>query len=115
MFDATDDLASGPARVTIEGDGDDVVVRVVGDVDAATAGVLAAVLAAAMTAGVARLIVDASQITFLDAAGVRALSGETGSGRRTVVRRPSRPVRRVLEVAGWADLIEAPPRSAAAV
>ena len=53
-------------------------------------------------------VIDASGVTFLDARGLRLLVRETwaarGSGCRPVLRRPTRVVRRVIDVTGTEEL-----------
>lgn len=53
-------------------------------------------------------VIDASHVTFLDVRGLRLLVRETcaahRSGRRPVLRRPTRVVRRVIDVTGTQEL-----------
>jgi anti-anti-sigma factor len=62
---------------------------------------------AALT-GTPPCVIDASDVTFLDARGLRLLVRETraaqGSGCRPVLRRPTRVVRRVIDVTGTEEL-----------
>jgi len=76
-----------------------------GDVDGLA---VAAWEAAAPSAPRAAVAVDASGATFLDCRGLRFLLRETAhtrrSGRLPELRGPSRPVQRVVELAGAAPL-----------
>lgn len=53
-------------------------------------------------------VIDASDVTFLDARGLRLLVREARAGvprdRRPVLRRPTRVVRRVIDVTGTEEL-----------
>ncbi len=59
-----------------------------------------------------RIVVDLSEVTFLDAAGIRALLTCRGvverRGARLEVRRPQIQVRRVLDITGVVDLLHLP-------
>ena len=76
-----------------------------GDVDGLA---VAAWEAAAPAAPRAAAAVDASRATFLDCRGLRFLLRETAQTRRAgglpELRRPSRPVQRLVEIAGAAPL-----------
>jgi anti-anti-sigma factor len=82
-------------------------VEVCGDVDLATAAVLAATLRQATDLRPVRLEVDLSGVTFLGCAGVDALR----SARRAVpvmgLRGPTDAVRRLLALAGLDPLVDA--------
>jgi anti-anti-sigma factor len=58
-------------------------------------------------------VIDASAVTFLDGRGLRFLVRRTGASRRAggrpVLRRPARIVRRVVDIAGAADLFTITP------
>jgi anti-anti-sigma factor len=86
---------------------DAVRVEVCGDVDLATAAVLAATLRQATDLRPVRLEVDLSGVTFLGCAGVDALR----SARRAVpvmgLRGPNDAVRRLLALAGLDRLVDA--------
>jgi anti-anti-sigma factor len=81
------------------------VLRLRGEVDSL---VVAAWQAAAPLAPRAAAAVDASAATFLDCRGLRLLVQETAetrrSGRLPELRRPSRLVRRMVEIAGAAPM-----------
>lgn len=92
------------------GDG---VLRLVGDIDAATAPELERRLGQRPIV----LVLDARDVTFIDAAGLGALlRAQRSSGCGFALRAPSTPVRRVLELAGltgWLCVEHAPSTTAA--
>jgi anti-anti-sigma factor len=81
------------------------VLRLRGEVDSLA---VAAWQAAAPEAPRAAVAIDASEATFLDCRGLRLLLHETAearrSGRLPELRRPSRVVRRLVEMTGAAPL-----------
>jgi anti-sigma B factor antagonist len=85
----------------------DVMVRVVGDVDMATAGFLAAELAQAVEGFDGAVTVNMAGVTFLDSAGLcallRAHTALDTRGRRLVVTSPARAASRTFELAGLLD------------
>jgi anti-anti-sigma factor len=74
-----------------------------GDLDFAAAGAARRTLCQ-LDAGVRRIVLDLSHITYLDAAGVRFLltakKRARATGKNLVFRHPSRCVRRVLAITG---------------
>ena len=64
-------------------------------------------------AGAPPAVIDASGVTFLDARGLRLLVRQAraanGSGCRPVLRRPTRVVRRVIDVTGTEELFTITP------
>jgi anti-sigma B factor antagonist len=83
------------------------VVTVSGDVDLAAADALWTVLDEQVRPGAA-VVVDCSKVAFLDSMGLRALiraqQKADASGARLTLASPSEAVRRVLQLAGVADL-----------
>lgn len=92
-----------------------VTVRLCGDLDIASAGAARRVLEQ-LDAGIQQIVLDLSDITYCDAAGVRFLltaqEQARTRGRDLVVRHPSRAVRRVLAITGELPVI-CPPESPA--
>ncbi|WP_421119357.1 STAS domain-containing protein [Aquihabitans daechungensis] len=85
-------------------------VSLAGELDPATAPELHARLTElAADAGVTSVVIDLSEISFLDSSGLRVLvAGNEALRARSadlVLRGPSANVRRILEVTGLADLI----------
>jgi anti-anti-sigma factor len=67
-----------------------------GELDLSSAPVLAGALPSA--APPPRLVVDVSELTFVDAAGLRVLLGLAADGRTVVLRNPPRLLRRILDI-----------------
>jgi anti-anti-sigma factor len=78
-------------------------VRLCGELDIASAGAARRALEQ-LDAGIQRIVLDLSDITYCDAAGVRFLltarKQARTTGRDLIVRHPSRAVRRVLAITG---------------
>jgi len=94
---------------SVHTNGAEVVVTVSGELDAASGPALTALMAEAASFGRRRVVVDVSAVTFLDAAGLRALRGEPdgwAQGVAVVLRAPSRPVTRLLELTDSCGLLE---------
>ena len=88
-------------------------VVVTGELDLTTRPVLAEHLAQVLATGPRRLVLDMAGTRFMDCGSARLIvtAGQFLPSRRVTIRRPSPPVRRVLELAGFdADCeIEADP------
>ena len=87
--------------------GSEALIIATGEFDLASAPAAAAVFSDVLTETCGRVVIDVSGVTFLDAAGLRALRAAPRSNDEGVEIRlvaPSRPVRRILE------LIETCPR-----
>ena len=83
--------------------------RVAGEVDLATMPIFD--LALELLAGCAAdVVIDLSDVTFIDIGGVRALAQATrrvrDAGRRLWLRDPSVEVRRMIDLLGWAALYD---------
>ena len=80
-----------------------------GELDIATCPRLVAELHAAIEEGETDLIVDCADVTFFGAAGVSALvcarQRLDASGRSLKIRKPSRSVRRVLEIVNLDEMM----------
>jgi anti-anti-sigma factor len=99
---------SDALSVTIEVlDGDRAVVRLRGDLDLATAPLLAYAVRMLSAGDRCEVCVDAADLSFCDCAGVevilRAVRRSREAGGRLTVVRPSRPLRRVLEILDLRD------------
>jgi anti-anti-sigma factor len=108
-----------PLDVRVESDGSDgtAVVRVLGDLDLATADQLSAVLLPLVERGT--VVVDAAEITFCDSAGLRMilLANHEARRRDTGFRlvAPSESLVRVLELAGALPLVDVFPDAESAL
>jgi anti-anti-sigma factor len=107
----TDESPYPPLRLSVQVRGPEVVVAASGELDLAGVPAVTATLAEAVTARCRRVVIDASALTFLDAAGLRALCAKP-AGRDgdldVVLRAPSPPVRRLLELTNMCGLVERP-------
>jgi anti-anti-sigma factor len=77
--------------------GPDVLVTMSGELDIQSAPAVAALYADVISDACRRVVIDASGLTFLDGAGVRAIHGGPPSVE-VIVRAPSRPARLVLDL-----------------
>ncbi|GAB1516888.1 STAS domain-containing protein [Actinophytocola sp. KF-1] len=97
--------------VHIERIGDHLLVRVAGDVDLETAGMLAdALVEATSAADITGVIIDVAATTFFGASGLTALVSVAGHGQRTgfslvVVAQRHSMVRRVITLASLTDVL----------
>jgi anti-sigma B factor antagonist len=94
------------------------VVRIVGDLDAATSAEATAHLAAQIDAGQAKLVIDLAGVTYLSSAGLRVILGATrqarSSGGDLRLAGAAGDIRRVVDMAGFSKLIETFPTAAEA-
>lgn len=94
-------VMSGPRRT---------VVRPAGELDLSTVGRMEASLHEALAAGTPELVLDLHELEFCDAAGLqvflRARRAAFAAGAALWLERPTRIVRRVLEVSGLAWLVD---------
>lgn len=93
-----------PFQVVTELDGDVTVVSVAGELDLATVADVRSALIGATNAGVTRLVVDLSDVSFIDSVGVGAILHAkrrmTAGGVIAVVVTPSSYARVIFEVVG---------------
>jgi anti-anti-sigma factor len=98
-------------NVTTDVSGEEAVVRLAGDLDLDGAGAVTETLVSLGTGPVRQVVVDASEITFLDSSGLRALlSAREQLEKADVVLKvdsPSAAVSRVLEMTGTKELLGA--------
>jgi len=105
-----DGSESGSFEIHRESRGDTLQITPVGELDIATAPALAAALTAAERSPVGSVVLDLTEVTFLDSAGVRMLLAAAADSRanagRLRIRESYAPqVRRVLEVTGVIELL----------
>jgi anti-sigma B factor antagonist len=109
-----------PASVHTETEDSSTVVVVTGEIDMATAPMLAQELEAAVEAGVGPVVLDLLDVTFFDSSGLRVAIvahrdlGEKGR-RLAVVCDPQGHVRRTFALAGLADVLDLHPSREAAL
>ena len=91
-------------------DTDTIVVRLWGEHDSSTVPALAALLASAVDREEANLVVDLSNVQFINAATIRVLAAAgdfwMGQSRTVTLRSPSRCARRVLDLCSMSGLCE---------
>jgi anti-anti-sigma factor len=109
-----------PASVHTENEDESPVVVASGEIDMATAPMLARELTAAIEAGDGAVVLDLGDVTFFDSSGLRVAivahrdMGEKGR-RFAVVCDPDGHVRRTFTLAGLADVLDLHPTRAAAL
>lgn len=91
---------------------DRTVVCLHGEIDIGTVPTLAAALEAGRRTPAASIVVDLSRVRFMDSSGLDVLVDErrrlAEAGRTLVIQSASRPVRRLLELAGTDHLLAEP-------
>jgi anti-anti-sigma factor len=99
--------------VEITDDGRGVMIRVVGDLDMATAELLGAELERAVDSFAGDVTVNLAAVTFLDSTGLivllRGYAALGALGRRLVVAAPARAVKHILELTGLQDTFQLAP------
>ena len=100
-------------ELDVVADVDGVVVRLTGEADLSTEPELAAGLRAAADSGSATVLLDAAGLRYCDCSALRALAAFAGelraAGRSCRLVAASARVRRLLELAGLTDQLEAAP------
>jgi anti-anti-sigma factor len=96
-----------PFRCEVVRDGDTARVRAIGELDLDTVPALAAEIAHVREAGCPRVIIDLSELTFLDSSGLRLVLDSYAEARRdshTLALIPGpRAVQRVFELTGTSE------------
>lgn len=91
-------------EILLGGDDGEAIVSVRGEVDVVTVGQLRAVLQPLAVAGPGRIVVDVSEVSFIDSTGlgvlVGALERTRGRGAELVLRGPGASTRKILEITG---------------
>lgn len=100
---------SAPLHIAVERDGFRTVVRCAGEIDHSSAVDLTRTLGDAMGSEAAELVLDLTEVGFIDSTGLHAVilgatSAEAVGMRFTVV--PSEPVERLLELSGLRDIVQ---------
>jgi len=90
--------------------GDTIVVQMRGDHDRSSVPTLAAILASAVACETANVVVDLSEVRFINAATIRVITAAgdfmSGHGRTFALRSPSRGARRILDLCGVGCTVE---------
>jgi anti-sigma B factor antagonist len=103
-----DEQVVGPDLVlTTETQGDRSIIAIKGELDAYTAPAVEELIGKLVSEHIAKIVLDLSETGFLDSSGLRAiltahrrLAGENGT---LILRSPSEPVTRLLEITGLTD------------
>jgi anti-sigma B factor antagonist len=95
--------------VTDPAEGGPPIVRVVGEIDLATARRLAAVLDPLVEAGASEVVVDVAGVSFIDSSGLAVLAGASTAGTNVVVRSPSEILQRILKATGLDEVLQLEP------
>jgi anti-sigma B factor antagonist len=100
---------TAPVGIEVEREGFRTVVRCSGEIDQSTAAKVTHALGEEMGTDAAELVLDLTGIRFMDSTGLHAVimaatSAESVGMRFTVA--PSRPVERLLEMAGVRDIVQ---------
>jgi anti-anti-sigma factor len=97
-----------PGEITIVDEGGVPVARLRGDIDSLVVAAYDRPTGEGSRRGSFPTVIDASAVTFLDCRGLGFLIRQTGAdrrdGRRPLLRRPARIVRRVIDLAEARDL-----------
>ena len=105
-----DSSPEGELSVDVAGDGSVTVVRVAGEVDADTRGVLVDALTPVYEHGPGHTVVfDLAETSFMDSSGLAVLISATRDGRSVLLRKPSEAVLLLVEATGLADLLPVEP------
>ncbi len=89
-------------------DGDTAVIRIAGEVDIASRDAITETVHDAVGAGATRLILDMSEVTFMDSSGIAAMI-ETRATAPVMLRKPSVFVERLIATTGLDDTFEVEP------
>ena len=100
---------SAPLHIDVERDGFRAIVRCFGEIDHSTADPVTQTVGEVLAGDAAELVLDLSEVGFVDSTGLRAVilsatSAEAVGIRFTVL--PSAPVERLLEMAAVRDIVQ---------
>jgi anti-sigma B factor antagonist len=103
-----DEMAVLPDLILdVRHDGETAILRLQGDLDVATAPELAELCHSVHARGAKQVVIDLTETTFLDSAGLRALVGAQrlfgGEGANVRLTHPSEAVIRLLDITGLTD------------
>jgi anti-sigma B factor antagonist len=107
MDDQPDDLT---VDFTIDSsiDGDTAVIRITGEIDIASREALTNAAQQAIAAGASRIILDMSEVTFMDSSGISAVITAQAIAPLTL-RNPSDAVQRLIAATGLTDTVTVEP------
>jgi anti-anti-sigma factor len=111
MSETSTDFPSEILSLSGHQEDDSWVITLAGEADIMCRDAVRDAFAAAAAAACPRIVIDASELTFIDCAGLGVwMAAAAGSGREVWVRSPSRAVRRLVVLAGlgehWRPLLD---------
>ena len=113
MIDRYDRSVSGleePLTVTVVGDGDEVMLVLVGELDPHTAPLLQSSIDEALGEQTSSLVLDVAGLGFIDSSGLRVIISAhkvmADRGGRLALRSPTPNTLRLLEITGLADHVD---------
>lgn len=110
MAEDLDSVPDEDFELEIGGDRTETIVSIKGELDAYTASRLDDELRALVQDGRQSIVVDLRETEFIDSTGLRVLvqyfKQLRGTGGAFVVSEPSKPIRRVLDIAGLSRILE---------
>jgi anti-anti-sigma factor len=100
--------------VSVHAEGADTVLRLQGELDALSSPHLRGAMDASIDAGHDEIILDLTDLRFMDAAGLRVIAHAANRlelvGGTLAIRNPSQIVRRILDITGMTELAALYPR-----
>ena len=93
------------ARTEIEQRQNGIVAHVQGEIDASDAHSLESEIIAAVPEASAAFVLELTETTYMDSAGIAVLLGAATTLKEVHVRDPSPAVRRVIEITGLTDVL----------
>jgi anti-sigma B factor antagonist len=104
MAEREDDGASR-ASVECAGDTDPPVIRICGEVDMSNVVSVETGIANAMVGRPERIVLDLSELRFIDSSGIAVLLRAAEKTQRVELRNPSSVVKRIIEATGLSDVL----------
>lgn len=110
MDDSAPSARADDFELAIAGDGAETIVAVRGELDAYTAGRLDDELRHLVDTGHLSIVLDLRETEFIDSTGLRVLvqyfKQLRGNGGAFAVSEPTKPIRKVLDIAGLSRILE---------
>lgn len=103
-------MDTDPADLTADYtiDGDTAVIRIIGEIDIASRDTVTNAARAAVAEGASRLVLDMSEVTFMDSSGIGAVI-TTQTIASVMIRKPSLIVQRLITATGLTDTLTVEP------
>lgn len=102
---------NGPTSITATtwAEGGTQVVRLSGELDITSVERVRSVIGELLSAGTGRLVVETSELTFMDSSGLALLTSVAGKVPEIEIRDPSPIVRRLIDLTGLAQILNVSP------